>query len=137
MLGNRQDIGPFCLTTLVPRLQNDKADAGIGEVGEIVERRQARYRNHSVYARRVKRDLGRLVERCRRAAERGAVGQLRCDHQITLVFVRNESGRQTGDAPDAQHREHQPDQYHQPADVHHAADQPGIAVLDAVVDVIE
>ena len=51
-----------------------------------------------------------------------------------MVFVRNESGRQTGDAPDAQHREHQPDQYHQPADVHHAADQPGIGVFHPPID---
>ena len=36
-----------------------------------------------------------------RAAERGAVGQLHGDHQIALVLVRDERGRQPGDAPDA------------------------------------
>jgi len=38
MLGNREDIGAFCPTALIPWLEHDKADAGAGEVGEIVER---------------------------------------------------------------------------------------------------
>ena len=32
---------PACLAALVPRLEHDKADPGIGQVGEIVERGQA------------------------------------------------------------------------------------------------
>ncbi len=136
-LRDRQDIGALGLAALVPRLEHDKIDAGIGQVGEIVEHRKARNRDHLIDARRVEGELGRLVQRRRRAPERGAVGQLRGDHQITLVFIGDERGRQPRDPPDAQARQHQADQHHDPADAHHSADQAGIGVLHAVVDVVE
>src|SRR4029077_815490 len=88
-LGDCQDVRSRRLAPLIPGLQDDKADTGISEVGEIVESRQARYRDHSVHTRRVLGDFGRLVERRGSAAECGAVGQLRDDQQVTLIFIRD------------------------------------------------
>src|ERR1700730_2911415 len=92
-LGVGQDVRSRRLAPLIPGLQDDEADTGISEVGEIVERRQARYRDHRVHARRGVAYCGRLVERAGRAAEYRAVGQLRDDQQVTLIFIRDESRR--------------------------------------------
>src|SRR5271165_626266 len=37
VLGNGQDVRAFRLAALVPRLEHDKADPSIGEVGKIIE----------------------------------------------------------------------------------------------------
>src|SRR5215469_13135054 len=41
VLGDRQDVGPVRLAALIPGLEHDVADAGIGEVSGIVEHRRA------------------------------------------------------------------------------------------------
>src|SRR6516225_8860120 len=137
MLGYGQDVRAFRLAAFVPRLEHDKADPGIGEVGEIIERRQSGDRNNPIDPRRIEGDLGRPVECCCCAPEGGAVRQLCDDQQISLVLWRDEAGRQTGDTPDANRRQHQPDHHHQPAQPHHAANQSSIGVFHPAIDTFE
>jgi hypothetical protein len=76
-----------------------------------------------VDAGNLERGLGRLFERGGRSAERGALGQLHRDEQITLIVDRNEGGRDTGKASKAEPGEEKRHDDHEPAMVHHAADQ--------------
>src|SRR5208282_1157019 len=66
MLGYGQDVRAFRLAALVPWLEHDEADAGVGEVGKIVEYGLSGNRDDSVDPGRIEGDLGGAIEcRCR------------------------------------------------------------------------
>ena len=90
-----------------------------------------------VDAGRIARHLCRPVERGRRAPESGPVRELRRDHQISLVLVRDEGGRQARNSPHAGCRQNKADDHHQPAATDHAADQPGIGVFRFRIDPVK
>jgi hypothetical protein len=117
---------PLCLGTLVPIIEDDIIDAGIGKCRAIVEDGNCGNRDHLFHARRREGDLGCLVQRVDRASERRAVGQLHGDHRVALVLIGNEGRRQAGNPPNPQSGDNKPDEDDEASAFDEGADQPSI-----------
>ena len=92
----------LALAALGPILEDDVGDAGVGEAGAVVERREPADGDHLVDAGLRAHALGDVVEGARRALERGAFGQLHGDQEVALVLDRQEGGRHAAQAVDRQ-----------------------------------
>ena len=121
----------------IPILQDDVGDAGIGKARAAVERGDAGDGDHLGDARRVLDDIGGPVEHLLGPLQRGAIRQLNGGDQIALVLDRQEAGRHPRQAVAAD-----PDQDQREGDRHRGVpaqegNQPRVAALDAVIDVVE
>ncbi len=106
--------------------------------GELLSSTDDAAQRHDVLdARRGHCDLGGLAQRGIGAFERGAVRQLHADHQVALILVGNERGRQAGDAPGTDAGRDQGDHDHDAGAMDHEADDAGISILELVVDLVE
>ena len=121
----------------IPVFQDDIADAGIGEARAVVECRDAGNGDDLRNARGLACNLGYLVEHLLGAVERGTVGQLHRRDQIALVFDRQETGGHARQAVTADRDQDQGDDDRDIAVRGHAADQPGIAALEPIIDIVE
>ena len=82
------------LAARTPIFQDDVQDTAAGQRSVVVERGDARDREHRVDAGDLARDRGSSIERSIGALERGTIGQLHGRKQIALILDRQKSGRQ-------------------------------------------
>ena len=88
----------LAFAALVPVLEDDVGDAGVGQAGAVVECGEAGDGDDLVDAR-LRLDARRdVVERARGALERGALGQLHDDEEVALVLDGQEAGRHAAQA---------------------------------------
>ena len=137
MLDDRAQVLVRLLEAHAPVLEDDVGDAAIGQHGVAVEHRHAGERHDLVDARRRHGDLADLFHRRVGALQRGAVGQLQADQHVALVLVGDERRRQARHAPAAEAGDDEGDEHHDDAATGHLADQPGVAVLELAVDLVE
>ncbi len=88
----------LAFAALVPILEDDVGDAGVGEAGAVVERRKAGDGDDLLDAGLRLDARGDVVERARGALERGALGQLHDDEEVALVLDGQEAGRHAAEA---------------------------------------
>ncbi len=119
---------------LVPVFEDDVGDAGIGERGAVVERRDAGDADDLAHALGALGDFLNAVHHLLGALERCAVGQLNAGEQIALVLDRQEAGRNAGEAVNRHSGDDQRNRDHDAAAVGHASDQPRIATFEPVID---
>src|SRR5262249_14101792 len=97
----RYEILSLCLLALVPIIEDDIVNSGIGKCCAVVEDGNPCNRDYLAHARRRERDLGRLIQRIDRAPKRCAIGQLHGDHGVTLVLIGDEGRWQAGYSPNS------------------------------------
>ena len=122
---------------LIPVLEDDVGDAGIGEAGAVVERGEAGD-GDDLFDAGLRLDAGRdVVERARGALQRGALGKLHDDEEVALVLDGQEAGRHAAQAVHGETDEAGDDQRHDATVPDHALDQPSVGVLERVIDAVE
>ena len=127
---DRSEILALRLQPLVPVLEDDEGDAGVGEARPVVEDGDAADRDHVLDAGDLAGDPLDLLQHPIGSLLRGAVGQLRGDDQIALVLVRQERGRHARQSPDRDADQNEREGDDEGAAVNEGADEPGVAAFE-------